>query len=233
MKRPFPMVRPGLFGSQCAADSRRLEFDLQNEQLLYNDRSIDFVFIGDSITHFWDLPSFFARRGKAIVNKGISGDQSSSMGRRFEADVLQLRPKYVAMKIGINNCWAMDAWVPEERKTAERIHREVTADIRDMAARASDKGIVPILCSILPICLETQATMEAKNELVLAINRDLKELAADKKYIYVDYHAAMCREDGKTLRSELAFDGVHPDVYGYRAMADTLTSTLTAHSVEI
>jgi len=180
MKGPFPMVRPGMFGSQYAADSRRLEFDLQNEQLLFNERSIDFIFIGDSITHFWDLASFFARHGKVIVNKGISGDQSTPMGKRFEADVLQLRPRHVVMKIGINNCWAMDAWVPEERKTADQIRVEVVADIQDMAMRASDRGIIPILCSILPTCLDVQATMDAKNELVLAINRDLKDFAADK-----------------------------------------------------
>jgi len=233
MKGPFPMVRPGMFGSQYAADSRRLEFDLQNEQLLFNERSIDFIFIGDSITHFWDLASFFARHGKVIVNKGISGDQSTPMGKRFEADVLQLRPRHVVMKIGINNCWAMDAWVPEERKTADQIRVEVVADIQDMAMRASDRGIIPILCSILPTCLDVQATMDAKNELVLAINRDLKDFAADKSYTYVDYHAAMCREDGKTLRSGLAFDGIHPDVYGYRVMAQTLTSALAEHSIEI
>lgn len=233
MKKPYPMVRPGMLGSHFAADSRRLEFDLQNEQLLYNEKSIDFIFIGDSITHFWDLPSFFARKGQVLVNKGISGDQSASMGQRFEADVLQLRPEYVVMKIGINNCWALDAWVPNERKTAARIRQEILADIQEMSVRAADNGIIPILCSILPTCLDVLSTMDAKNELILAINGDLKDFAAAKNYIYVDYHADLCQEDGKTLRSELAFDGVHPDVYGYQVMARTLESTLAKRGIDI
>ena len=38
------MIKPGTFGKAVSADSRRQEFDFENEQLLELNKKIDFLF---------------------------------------------------------------------------------------------------------------------------------------------------------------------------------------------
>ena len=44
------IIKPGNFGKNVTADNRRGDFDFGNEQVLYLKRSVDILFIGDSIT---------------------------------------------------------------------------------------------------------------------------------------------------------------------------------------
>lgn len=65
------MIKPPLFGKTVAADSRRMEFNVKNEQVLFCGNSPDMVFIRDSITHHWELKAYF---DGFTVNRGIGGD---------------------------------------------------------------------------------------------------------------------------------------------------------------
>jgi lysophospholipase L1-like esterase len=231
-RRPT-LIRPGFFGVEAAADRRRNEFDYHNEAILHHQVPVDFVFFGDSITHWWDLQTYFGRNGTVIVNRGIGGDTTEFARKRFAADVLQLRPRYVIIKIGINNTWAMDEWLVEDRKTPEQIQQEIVRDIEAMVQEATHHGIGVILCSILPTCIERYAINHERNLLVVRVNESLKQLAEKTGAIYVDYHSHMTDEDGITLRAELADDGLHPHVLGYNIMADVLRQELKRRGIEL
>ncbi|MBE7042330.1 MAG: G-D-S-L family lipolytic protein, partial [Ruminococcaceae bacterium] len=79
------IIKPGNFGKTVAADTRRSEFDFSNEQFLVTNRKIDLLFIGDSITHYWTQQAYFSS-DKCIVNRGIGGDSTPYLLRRFDAD---------------------------------------------------------------------------------------------------------------------------------------------------
>jgi lysophospholipase L1-like esterase len=231
-RRPS-VIRPGLFSVEAAADRRRREFDHHNEAILHKQVPVDVVFFGDSITHWWDVSTYFGRAGRVVVNRGIGGDTSEYARRRFAADVLQLKPKYAVILIGVNNTWALDAWHPEERRTAEQICGEVVADVESMLKAAQEHGIVPILCSILPTRIDRYARNEDRNRLIVRINSGLKDLAERLNVIYVDYHTALADADGVTLREGLADDGLHPHVLGYDIMAAVLRETLAGHGIDL
>lgn len=231
-KRPA-VIRPGMFGIDAPADRRRHEFDFHNEALLHHRRAIDFLFFGDSITHWWDVATYFGKDGHAVVNRGIGGDTTPHALRRFAADVLQLRPAYVILLLGINNTWALDEWLPEDRKSAEEIEHEVVSDLQQMTALSRQHGIVPILCSLLPTRMDRYARNGERNELVVRINAALSAYARSADVIYVDYHSHMTDSDGLTLRAELADDGLHPHVIGYDLMARVLCETLARHGISI
>ena len=97
------VVKPGMFGVFASADSRRGEFDFGNEELLLAGVRPDVVFIGDSITHLWEVQAYFGGTGKILVNRGIGGDISTHVRQRFRADVLQLQPRLAVLKIGTND----------------------------------------------------------------------------------------------------------------------------------
>ncbi|MGG1555599.1 GDSL-type esterase/lipase family protein [Paenibacillus ferrarius] len=227
------MVKPGFFGMAAAADSRRGEFDLGNEVLIAHQVPVDFVFIGDSITHMWELNGYFGRRGSLVVNRGIGGDISSHVLRRFEADVIQLKPKHVVIKIGVNNFWALDGATAEQRKTAEQIMPDLVQDIQDMMIKAKEHDIIPVICSILPTNMPQSGNNALRNESIRQVNEQLQQIANEQGAIYVDYHSRMTTEDGLQLRDELADDGLHPHVLGYDIMADCLREELARKGIHM
>jgi len=227
------IVRPGYFATAAAADSRRGEFDIGNEILIAHQVPVDFVFIGDSITHMWELNAYFGRGEQFVVNRGIGGDISSHVLRRFDADVIQLKPKHVVIKIGVNNFWALDGATAHDRKTPEQIIPSLVADIREMVRKAKASGITAIICSILPTNLPQSGHNGVRNSSIIQVNQELQLVAEEENAIYVDYHSHMTKEDGRQLREELADDGLHPHLLGYDIMAKVLSETLQQKGVSI
>jgi lysophospholipase L1-like esterase len=220
------MLKPGLFGTAVAADARRGEFDFGNESLLTEGVRPDVLFIGDSITHLWEVQAYFAGGGRVLVNRGIGGDTSAFVRKRFAADALQLRPRLVVMKIGTNDL----GW--SEEALDDAISDKICEHIAAMLADARDAGVPMALCSILPIWgpswYPSAAFTARKNAQIVALNARLRPLAAGTGAIYVDYHPHMTDADGTLLR-DLADDGVHPHAAGYALMARVLRETLAAH----
>jgi lysophospholipase L1-like esterase len=231
MRRPG-IVRPGFFGIAASADNRRSIFDIHNEVLLAKRSPIDAVFIGDSITDMWPLDAYFAGgSGGQIVNRGIGGDRTPFLRRRFEADALQLNPPLIVLLIGVNNTWDLDLWeTPVLIRTPEDIEAEIVADVHAMVATARERETDIALCSILPTNIPLLATDAARNRLIAGANRRLREIATTHSAIYVDYHSQMVSTDGLTLRPDLADDGLHPHVLGYEIMASALLEALSAIS---
>ena len=64
---------------------------------------IDFVMIGDSITHAWSkYPSLF--KGVNLLNLGFPGDRTQNVLWRIENGALDgISPKLVTLMIGTNN----------------------------------------------------------------------------------------------------------------------------------
>lgn len=239
------MIRPGYFSVQATADQMRPVYDRYNEQILYNRLPVNFVFIGESITQFWDLQSYFGRTKNYIINRGISGDITFYMLKRFPADVLQLKPKYVHIMGGTNNTWKLDAVDPRERKSPNQIYLETLSHVGTMVRESKNHGIIPIIGSNLPTgkgipCFESlpllycrDTSTDIRNELLFQINHGLSQLAVNEQAIYIDYYSNLTEPDGRTIRPELADDGLHPNVLGYNIMADILYRTLRAVGLEI
>ncbi len=224
------VIKPGTFGVGVAADGRRVEFDFKNESLLRAGVRPDAVFIGDSITHVWELQAYFGGTGRVLVNRGIGGDTSVYVRKRFAADVLQLRPSLCVMKIGTNDLgWALE-------QLDEKLTDSVPANIAAMAADSKQAGIRLALCSILPVWgpswYPAPEFAIRKNAQIVRVNARLAAVAAAQDAVYVDYHSQMVGADGALPRN-LADDGVHPHAAGYAIMADVLRRTLQANGVEL
>ena len=73
-------------------------------ELAYQGSSKRIVFLGDSITDFWDLNRSF--QDQPFVNRGIGGQTTSQMVLRFHQDVVDLRPSSVVILAGINDIGA-------------------------------------------------------------------------------------------------------------------------------
>lgn len=223
-------------GDNSSFDKRRDELDLQNEVIVTNNIPVDFVFIGDSITQKWELNSYFGRNGKILLNRGIGGDSSWNVMKRFAADVIQLKPNYAILEVGINDTWAIDGYGgdPQSVTNPWLVGEKILVHIGKMIELARDSQQKMIFAAIPPTGdIEWAPRKKDRNELVLKVNREIKKMACENECIFVDYHSGMVGEDGITLRENLSHDGVHPHVLGYNIMADILGKTLASNKLFI
>ncbi len=218
------LIKPGVFGVVSNADNRRYEFDFYNEQILEMNEEIDYLFIGDSITERWDLYCYFTRN-KRLVNRGIGGDISEHLVRRFEADAIQLAPKRIICLIGTNDMCIIDddLWVPEDKsQPPENVVKGLAQNYKEISRLAKEANIPLTICAVPPSNFVQPFKCEERKVLTLELNEMLKSFAKEQGHDFIDYHSALVMEDGLTIDNEYCFDGVHPHSIGYKAMRDAL-----------
>jgi Lysophospholipase L1 and related esterases len=229
------IVSPGLFSLQVPADSCRLAFDYMNEVIVNNAIPVDFVFIGDSITQFWELGAYFSKNDRMVLNRGIGGDTTEYLLKRLEADVLQLKPKYAVLKIGVNDTMKLesDPWQKIRGKEPDEIKKTILDNMNSIITIAKEKGLHLIICSILPTNMVVTQKNKERNVLINEVNPEIRAMTEKAGFVYVDYHSGFVGKDGMTLMDGLSDDGVHPHVIGYNRMAGILRETLEKHGIEI
>lgn len=167
------------------------------------------VFIGNSITENWVHLSYKFFVDNGYVNRGIGGQTSPLLLLRFRHDVIDLNPKVVVINAGINDI----------AENTGKYDMEFTVDnIESMCQLAEANGIKVIVSSVLP-CNGRGWKGHIKNvpQQVDKLNEKIKAYAADKNYYYLDYNSAMRDENGG-MKESYTFDGLHPNVEGYRVM---------------
>lgn len=221
------MIKPGIFGKTVAADNKRMDFDFGNEQLLYLNKEIDFLFIGDSITQLWDINAYFDTN-KFLVNRGIGGDTSEYVLKRFDADVIQLNPKQVILMIGTNDISAIngDVWWRVEGQKTEIVIESIKDNFYKIVEKCKDNNVDLVLCSIVPSDIAPPFPKELRQDMTIELNQFIKELALKNCYKYINYFDSLCHEDGKTLIYDLSSDGIHPNAKAYSIMAEILKNEL-------
>lgn len=175
------------------------------------------VFMGDSITQMWNEeqyghPDYFASHG--YLNKGISGETTTMMLKRFERDVCDTDPGCVVILAGVNDVAGNDG--------APKTTEEILANIRAMAERADAAGIPVIICSPLPANhFFWRPEMHPEKD-VARLYHALKEFAEEEHYPFADYFAALADADGCPL-PQYTIDGVHASPEAYTVMEGIVT----------
>ena len=175
------------------------------------------VLMGDSITESWSSysPNFFSNNSY-LINKGISGETTSQMLDRFDADVLSLKPEGVIILAGINDIAQNTGYISVS---------EIFYNVVFMANLAQKTHINPVLCSVLPANKLPWRPDIKPAELVIELNQKIKNYCKENNIVYLDYFSSMVGEK-KELRPELTYDGVHPNKEGYIIMEELLETVL-------
>jgi lysophospholipase L1-like esterase len=184
------------------------------------------VFMGDSITDFWQQPRFggFFQQGKPYVDRAISGQTTPQMLLRFRRDVIALGPKVVVILAGVNDIAGNTGTTTDE---------DIEGYLASMAELAAAQGIKVVLASILPVsdyhvpAVGVPQTTTRPMARVKAVNEWAKRYAAVHGHTYLDYLSAMVDERG-LLRAELSEDDLHPNAKGYAIMAPLAEAAIAA-----
>jgi lysophospholipase L1-like esterase len=190
-------------------------YEAANAAVIASGKRPDVVFMGDSITEAWPLahPDLF---GDHHVNRGISGQTSPQMLVRFYADVIALKPRAVHLLCGTNDIAGNTGPTTPER---------FQTTVRAMTELAAANGLRVLVGAVPPADRMGWRPGFDPKPWVAELNAWLKALAAEKRFSFVDYHAAL-RDETDALNPDFTRDGVHPTRRGYDAMRAVLEPVL-------
>jgi lysophospholipase L1-like esterase len=175
----------------------------------------DAVFMGDSITDFWQQPRFGGFfPGKSYVDRGISAQTTPQMLIRFRPDVVALKPRVVVILAGTNDIAG---------NTGPITNEDIQNNLASMAELAKANNIRVVLASVTPVSAYHAApntvpqTTRRPVDRIKALNDWMKAYAAANKHVYLDYYSAMIDSTGM-LKTEFSEDDLHPNAAGYKVM---------------
>lgn len=175
------------------------------------------VFMGNSITEGWvgADPDFFTDNN--YIGRGISGQVTSQMLVRFQADVIQLKPKAVVILAGVNDIALNNGYISVQH---------IFENIASMAELAKHHKIRVDLCSVLSAHhFPWRGEVESINQ-IRELNEKIKSYALENKIAFADYYSAMV-DDRQGLNVKYQRDEVHPNLEGYKMMEQVVRKVLS------
>lgn len=165
--------------------------------------------------------AIYPEKNVKFINRGISGNRIRDLAGRWQEDCLDLKPDWVSILIGINDCWRRyDRNDPTSLEDFERDYRKILTDIKEhLNAKI-------ILCEpfVLPIPEDRKQwreDLEPKIQVVRGLAREFEAMYIPFDGIFAS--ACMSKEPGFW-----AADGVHPSQAGHALMARAWLKTVKA-----
>lgn len=186
---------------------------------------VDFVMIGDSITHAWgrDYPGTF--KGNNLLNLGFPGDGTQNVLWRIQDGALDgISPRLVTLLIGTNNLApAKKGHVPDNPKD---IFAGIQAIVKEVRTRLPESKL--LVFSIFP------RKPGPANDRVKAVNAMLPQLADQTHVFHVDINQTFLTEKGEQNADLYSRkDLVHLVDQGYLAWAKALQPILKEYGFKI
>ena len=144
-----------------------------------------------------------------VLNRGVNGERSDEIGTRFQRDVLEEKPNYVIILAGVNDIYQ---GVPLD---------SVKRNLLKMYEQARGAGIRPVAATVLPYNTASKDEIEA----IRSLNSWITETASELAIPVCDTNRAV-RNPRIPDQLSSSMDGLHPDVEGYRKMAEALCATI-------
>ncbi len=150
-----------------------------------------------------------------ILNRGIGGQRSDQILKRFERDVLQNKPNLVIILAGVNDLhqnrepgWVMD-------------------HLTQMYQLAKSNGIRVMACTILPYNEASQGVLRR----IETVNEWIREYARREGLLFCDTYRAV-EDPVRPGRLSGSPDNIHPDPAAYRRMGEAIAAALKENPPE-
>lgn len=171
------------------------------------------VFIGDSITHFWEskgkaqLEKYFSEGDMKMLDLGVSADRTEHvLWRLNEGKELDgYEAKCILLMIGTNNTGHFSINEEPPGDTILGI-REILRTIRAKQPKAT-----VVLTAIFPRGATADDPQRIRNEIV---NREMQKFCDGKTVFWCDFNDQFLTADGR-LSPDVFPDRLHPNALGY------------------
>ena len=178
------------------------------------------VFIGDSITHFWEsngkaqFAKYFGEGDLKALDLGTSADRTEHVlwrlteGRELDG----YEAKAIFLMIGTNN----SGHFPFEKEPPA----DTILGIREIlkVIRAKQPAAKVVLTAIFPRGADPSDSYRRRNE---TVNKEIAKFADGKRVFWLDFNDQFLTADG-SLPREVFPDRLHPAAYGYEVWASAI-----------
>jgi len=149
-----------------------------------------------------------------VVNMGTSGHTVLDLKARWQTDVLDLKPDWVSIMIGVNDVWRQ---FDLPRQTEIHVSPEVYAKtLNELARKTRPKVKGLIMLAPFYIELNRADAMRARMDQYGAI---VKKIAARHGALFIDTQAAFDDVLQHMHPNAIAWDRVHPNIIGHAIIA--------------
>ncbi|WP_228062122.1 GDSL-type esterase/lipase family protein [Coleofasciculus sp. LEGE 07081] len=169
------------------------------EELPNSDREI--IFVGDSLTDGGEWVELLGN--PSIRNRGISGDTTDGVLNRLD-ELVESNPPKIFIMIGTNDIW-------NEGKSATEVAQNYKGILERIKQQTPKTQV--FVQSVLPVN-NKQYQIKVDNNELMALNRQLQELANQFSFQYIDLYSSFINEENQ-LNSDYTLDGVHLNGQGY------------------
>jgi acyl-CoA thioesterase-1 len=156
--------------------------------------------------------ALYPEKNVSFINKGIGGNRVMDLKARWKEDCLDIKPNWVSILIGVNDCWrkydsndptSVEAYEADYRLILEQVRDEIKAKI--------------IICEpfVLPVPTDRIKWREDLDPKIQAA----RKLALEFNAIYIPYDGIFAQASTKRSPSFWTPDGVHPSQAGHALMA--------------
>ncbi len=209
-----PLLTIGILGCQnnqkSSIDYEAIFMEHYNERVnLFIEenktaKDIDVVFLGDSLTEFYDVVKYYPEY--KVLNRGIGGDTSFGVEKRLKESVFDANPKVTTMLIGANNQNSlMDNY--------EKILQSFKQNAPDM--------------KVVLLSLTSMTDNWGKfNQKAKENNVKIKEYANTYGYEFVNLYDPLLDENTNELKRECTIDGGHLTDKGYEIVTNQIKPVL-------
>ena len=149
-----------------------------------------------------------------VVNMGLSGNTVRDLNHRWQSDVLDLKPDWLSIMIGINDVWRQfdlplitegHVYLDEYKQTLEKLVKDTLPKLKGMVL-------------MTPYYMEPN-----KNDTMRAMmdqyGQVVKEIAKKYNTILVDTQATFDEMFKNFHPNNIAWDRIHPNNVGHMAIA--------------
>jgi beta-glucosidase len=179
------------------------------------NRTVDLLFVGDSITHGFEDPKggrvwkeFYGDRN--VFNIGFGGDRTEQVLWRLQnGEIDGLDPKLTVLLIGTNN-------TGHRQDPAEVTAKGIRLILDELQERLPSSKI--LLLAIFPRGEKPSDPLRVLNS---EINEIIQDFADDKRIFFRDIGPHFVNEDG-SLPADTFPDFLHPEEAGYRLWAEAI-----------
>lgn len=180
------------------------------KKIEFNSKKENIVFLGDSITEFYNIRSFYGEKFPGI-NSGTSGKKAYELKGELEKKVYQYNPTKIILMIGTNDL-------------SHRSNEEIVNDITSIVKRIhkNRKKAKIYVESIYPVNnnarenkkIKSWMVAERSNARIQIINSLLEKNSKDLDYTYINMYDELSDENAD-LKEEYTIDGLHISEQGY------------------
>lgn len=179
------------------------------------------VFLGDSITDYYDLEKYFPNILK--VNSGIKANKTNQIKDDMYNRVYRYNPSKVILLIGINNYLQVNDSVDNVINDIDEITTLIEENLPN--CKIYIESLYPINDdwriyhdSNVPNIIELRQKVDETNN-------KLKDLCKNKGYKYIDMFSSL-KDENNNFNQEYTDDGLHPNQKGYEIITNIIKKYL-------